>query len=85
MGENIDDLKGKAKEEAGRATDNRDLEAEGKTDQAKADVKRGVDRHHVLGHRRSGTTPCMRPPARPGGVIPVHPPKEARCRPSPTT
>jgi uncharacterized protein YjbJ (UPF0337 family) len=43
MGENIDDLKGKAKEEAGRATDNRDLEAEGKTDQAKADVKRGVD------------------------------------------
>ena len=43
MGENLDDLKGKAKEETGRATDNRDLEAEGKTDQAKADVKRGVD------------------------------------------
>jgi uncharacterized protein YjbJ (UPF0337 family) len=39
MGENFDDLKGKAKEEAGRATDNRDLEAEGKRDQSKADLK----------------------------------------------
>ena len=43
MGEHMDDLKGKVKEEAGRATDNRDLEAEGKADQAKADAKRGVD------------------------------------------
>jgi uncharacterized protein YjbJ (UPF0337 family) len=43
MGENMDDLKGKAKEGVGRATDDRDLEAEGKTDQTKADVKRGVN------------------------------------------
>jgi uncharacterized protein YjbJ (UPF0337 family) len=43
MGEKLDDLKGKAKETAGRASDDRELEAEGKRDQAKADVKRGVD------------------------------------------
>ncbi len=43
MGENYDDLKGKTKEAAGKATDDPDLEREGKTDQAKADVKRGVD------------------------------------------
>ena len=29
--------------EAGRMTDDRDLEAEGKRDKAKADIKRGVD------------------------------------------
>ena len=39
MGENIDDLKGKAKEAAGDLTDNKDLQREGKVDQGKADVK----------------------------------------------
>jgi uncharacterized protein YjbJ (UPF0337 family) len=34
-----EDLGGKAKEAAGDATDNPDLEAEGQMDQAKADVK----------------------------------------------
>ncbi|BCT77904.1 CsbD family protein [Sinomonas cyclohexanicum] len=34
-----EDLKGKAKEHVGDATDNRDLEAEGKADQAKAGLK----------------------------------------------
>jgi uncharacterized protein YjbJ (UPF0337 family) len=43
MGDRIDDLKGTAKEKAGQLTDDRDLEAEGKRDQAKADIKRGVD------------------------------------------
>jgi uncharacterized protein YjbJ (UPF0337 family) len=33
------DLKGKVKEAAGRATNNDDLEAKGKTDQAKSAVK----------------------------------------------
>jgi uncharacterized protein YjbJ (UPF0337 family) len=33
------DLKGKVKETVGRVTDNDDLEAKGKTDQAKAAVK----------------------------------------------
>ena len=33
------DLKGKVKETVGKATDNEDLEAKGKTDQAKAAVK----------------------------------------------
>ena len=33
------DLKGKAKEAAGKATDNERLEAEGQTDQAAADLK----------------------------------------------
>jgi uncharacterized protein YjbJ (UPF0337 family) len=36
MGES---LKGKAKEAAGKVTDNERLEAEGKTDQASADLK----------------------------------------------
>jgi uncharacterized protein YjbJ (UPF0337 family) len=36
MGE---DLKGKAKEATGKVTDNERLEAEGKTDQASADLK----------------------------------------------
>ena len=35
-----EDLKGKTKEAAGKATDNEELEAEGKTDQAKADLKK---------------------------------------------
>ena len=43
IGENYDDLKGKGKEAAGKATDDPDLEREGRKDQAKADVKRGVD------------------------------------------
>jgi uncharacterized protein YjbJ (UPF0337 family) len=43
MGDKTDELKGTVKEEAGRRTDDRDLEAEGKRDKAKADIKRGVD------------------------------------------
>jgi uncharacterized protein YjbJ (UPF0337 family) len=43
MGDRTDELKGTAKEKAGQLTDDRDLEAEGKRDQAKGDVKRGVD------------------------------------------
>ncbi|GAB3838845.1 CsbD family protein [Kribbella italica] len=34
-----EELAGKAKEAIGNATDNKDLENEGKTDQTKADVK----------------------------------------------
>ena len=34
-----EDLKGKTKEAAGKVTDNERLEAEGKMDQAKADMK----------------------------------------------
>lgn len=34
------DIAGKAKEAVGKATDNEKLEAEGKADQAKADVKK---------------------------------------------
>ena len=43
MGERMDDLKGKVKEKAGQATDNREMEREGQADQAKAGIKRGVD------------------------------------------
>ncbi len=43
MGDRTDDLKGTAKERAGQMTDDRELEAEGKRDKAKADIKRGVD------------------------------------------
>ncbi|OLR93182.1 CsbD family protein [Actinokineospora bangkokensis] len=39
-----DDLKGKAKEAIGNATDDKDLEAEGKGDQAKGDLKQGVEK-----------------------------------------
>ena len=35
----VDDLTGKAKEAKGKATDDEKLEAEGKGDQAKADLK----------------------------------------------
>ncbi len=35
-----EDATGKAKEAAGRATDNEELEAEGKSDQAKASLKK---------------------------------------------
>ena len=34
-----EDLKGKAKETVGRATDDEELEAQGRTDQAKANLK----------------------------------------------
>jgi uncharacterized protein YjbJ (UPF0337 family) len=43
MGEKIDHMKGTAKEKAGQLKDDPDLEAEGKRDQAKGDVKKGVD------------------------------------------
>ena len=39
MKNDIDDLGGKAKEGLGRATGDRDTEAEGRSDQAKADLK----------------------------------------------
>ena len=42
MGEKLDDLKGRAKEAAGDLTDDKDLEREGKVDQAKADIKEKV-------------------------------------------
>ena len=42
MGEKIDDLKGRAKEAAGDLTDNKDLEREGKVDQAASTVKEKV-------------------------------------------
>ncbi|MGV8851543.1 MAG: CsbD family protein [Rhodoglobus sp.] len=38
-----EDLKGKTKEAAGKATDNEELEAEGKTDQTKADLKKAAE------------------------------------------
>lgn len=42
MGANFDDLKGKAKETVGEATDDPQLEREGRLDQAGADVKQKV-------------------------------------------
>lgn len=39
MPENIDDAKGQVKEKAGRLTDDKDLENEGKVDQAAGTVK----------------------------------------------
>ncbi len=39
-----DDLGGKAKEAAGKATDDRDLEAEGKGDQAVSDLKQAGEK-----------------------------------------
>jgi uncharacterized protein YjbJ (UPF0337 family) len=39
----VEELKGKAKAGAGDATDNPDLEAEGRADEAKADVKQTGD------------------------------------------
>ena len=35
----VDDIEGKTKEAVGRVTGHKDTEAEGKTDQAKADLK----------------------------------------------
>jgi uncharacterized protein YjbJ (UPF0337 family) len=42
MGERTDDLKGRIKEGVGAATDNRDLEREGKLDRTGAAVKEKV-------------------------------------------
>ncbi|MFC7489399.1 MULTISPECIES: CsbD family protein [unclassified Knoellia] len=39
-----DDLSGKAKEGTGKATDNERLEAEGRTDQSKADLKQAGEK-----------------------------------------
>jgi uncharacterized protein YjbJ (UPF0337 family) len=38
-----DKLRGKAKEAVGKATDDQELEAQGKGDQAKGDLKQGVE------------------------------------------
>lgn len=43
IGNKTEDMKGRAKEAAGAATDNDDLKAEGKTDQTKAGVKDKVE------------------------------------------
>ena len=43
MGEKIDHMKGTAKEKTGQLKDDPDLEAEGKRDRAKGDLKEGVD------------------------------------------
>jgi uncharacterized protein YjbJ (UPF0337 family) len=40
IGNAVEDLTGKAKEAAGKATDNASLEAEGKSDQASAQLKK---------------------------------------------
>lgn len=40
----VDELKGKAKEEYGDLTDDRDTEAEGKVDQAKANLKQAGEK-----------------------------------------
>ncbi|NLP84802.1 CsbD family protein [Microbacterium sp. CFH 90308] len=40
---NAEDMKGKAKEAVGDATDNERLQAEGQTDQAKANLKKAGD------------------------------------------
>ena len=42
MGENLDDLTGRAKEAAGDLTDDEDLQREGQIDQGKADIKEKV-------------------------------------------
>ena len=39
----FEDAKGKVKEQTGKATDDDDLEAEGKADQVEASVKDGVE------------------------------------------
>jgi len=39
-----EDLEGKAKEAAGRATDDRDLEAEGRADQTSSDLKQAGEK-----------------------------------------
>ena len=42
MGEKTDQMKGKVKEQAGRATDDEQLEREGQIDQGKGKVKEGA-------------------------------------------
>jgi len=42
MGEKNDQMKGKVKEETGRATDDEQLEREGKVDQAEGKIKEGA-------------------------------------------
>jgi uncharacterized protein YjbJ (UPF0337 family) len=44
MSNKIDELAGKGKETAGRATDNPDLEAEGKGDQSKSNLKQAGEK-----------------------------------------
>jgi uncharacterized protein YjbJ (UPF0337 family) len=44
MVDNMDDLKGRAKEAAGDLTDDDDLKREGKVDKATGDVKDAVDK-----------------------------------------
>ena len=43
MGENIDEVKGRAKEAAGDLTDDQDLKNEGRVDRTVSDVKEKVD------------------------------------------
>ncbi len=40
----VDDLRGKAKESAGRATDDEELEAQGRADQSKSDIKQAGEK-----------------------------------------
>lgn len=44
MGNKAEDLSGKAKEGIGRATDNESLEAEGRADQSKSDIKQAAEK-----------------------------------------
>lgn len=44
MGENLDDIKGRAKEAAGDISGDKDLKREGKLDQVKSDAKETVDK-----------------------------------------
>lgn len=40
----VEDLRGKAKESAGRATDDEELEAQGRADQSTSDVKQAAEK-----------------------------------------
>lgn len=44
LGNAAEEVKGKLKEKAGDATDDRDLQAEGEADQTKADLKQANER-----------------------------------------
>jgi uncharacterized protein YjbJ (UPF0337 family) len=44
MGDKTDQMKGKVKEQAGKATDDERLEREGELDQAKGKAKEGMDK-----------------------------------------
>lgn len=44
MGEKFDEMKGRAKEGVGEATDNEEMEREGKLDRAKAEAKEKVNK-----------------------------------------